>query len=62
VEKAQDISHLVSLVVILLVKWCNFVFLTTTEGLTVGRVALLWPNKKIGPRRVIYIYSVFLIA
>ncbi|KAG8963352.1 hypothetical protein FRC03_003113 [Tulasnella sp. 419] len=31
-------------------------------GLTLGRVLLLWVNKKIGEKRVIYIYSVLAIA
>ncbi|PPQ74073.1 hypothetical protein CVT24_012943 [Panaeolus cyanescens] len=31
-------------------------------GLTVGRVLLLWVNKKIGERRVIYIYAVLSIG
>jgi len=31
-------------------------------GLAVGRITLLWLNKLIGPRRVIYLYSVFLIV
>ncbi|KAG9126757.1 hypothetical protein FRC07_002092 [Ceratobasidium sp. 392] len=31
-------------------------------GLTIGRVALLWVNEKIGERRVIYLYSVLAIG
>jgi fucose permease len=31
-------------------------------GLTVGRVALLWINKKVGERRVLFIYSALAIA
>ncbi|CAA7269995.1 unnamed protein product [Cyclocybe aegerita] len=31
-------------------------------GLTIGRVALLWVNKKVGERRVLFIYSVLCIA
>ncbi|CAE7086840.1 unnamed protein product [Rhizoctonia solani] len=31
-------------------------------GLMLGRVALLWVNKKIGERRVIYLYSILAIA
>ncbi|TFK38015.1 major facilitator superfamily domain-containing protein [Crucibulum laeve] len=31
-------------------------------GLTAGRVALLWVNKKVGERRVLFIYAVIAIA
>ncbi|KAF8155522.1 MFS general substrate transporter [Crassisporium funariophilum] len=31
-------------------------------GLTVGRVALLWVNKKVGERRVLFVYSIIAIA
>ncbi|KAI0828615.1 major facilitator superfamily domain-containing protein [Trametes gibbosa] len=31
-------------------------------GLTLGRVGLLWVNKKVGERRVIFLYSVLAIA
>ncbi|PPQ86680.1 LOW QUALITY PROTEIN: hypothetical protein CVT25_006755 [Psilocybe cyanescens] len=31
-------------------------------GLTVGRVALLWVNKKVGERRVMFIYSMLCLA
>lgn len=31
-------------------------------GLTIGRIALIWVNRKIGEQRVIYIYAVIAIA
>jgi fucose permease len=31
-------------------------------GLTLGRVALLWVNRKIGERRAIFVYSLIAIA
>ncbi|KAJ3516394.1 hypothetical protein NLJ89_g1148 [Agrocybe chaxingu] len=31
-------------------------------GLTIGRVVLLWVNKKVGERRVLFIYSILSIA
>jgi fucose permease len=31
-------------------------------GLTVGRVALLWVNKKVGERKVVFIYAALAIV
>jgi fucose permease len=31
-------------------------------GLTLGRVALLWVNQKVGERQVVFVYSAIAIA
>ena len=32
------------------------------SGLTIGRVALLWVNKKVGEKRVLFIYTILCIG
>jgi len=40
----------------------RIVSISPSLGLTVGRVALLWVNKKVGERRVLFIYTILSIA
>ena len=59
-----DISHLASLVVnkssLYLITSIKSIVLHA--GLTVGRILLLWVNKKVGERRVMFVYAVLAIG
>lgn len=46
----------------IMIKLCSNLLMHCPPGLMLGRVLLLWVNKKVGERRIIFVYSALAIG